>query len=73
MPHLMSEIESMTSNEKIAAMDMLWTSILSTSGVVEPPAWHEIVLNERRRRAESGEETFVPWEEAKRSLRAEFA
>jgi len=73
MPQLMREIESMTNNEKIAAMDMLWTSILSSSGVVEPPAWHEMVLNERRRRVESGEEPFIPWEDAKRSLRAEFA
>jgi len=73
MPRIMNEIDAMSNEEKLATMDMLWTSILSGSQSVEPPAWHEAVLNERRRRVAAGEEVFIPWDEAKRSLCAEFA
>ena len=54
-------------------MDVLWSSIVSSSDAYEPPAWHEAVLHERRRRVEEGEETFIPWEEAKQQLQEEFA
>ena len=54
-------------------MDVLWSSVLSAVGTYEPPAWHEAVLRERRRRVAEGEETFIPWEEAKRQLQEEFA
>jgi len=73
MPMVMSEINAMSHEDKLATMDMLWTSIISSEESIEPPAWHEAILNERRRRVASGEETFIPWEDAKRSLRAEFA
>ena len=72
MPAVMEAINAMTREEKIHAMDILWTSILSSSGDYEPPAWHEAVLNERRNRVKAGEESFIPWEEAKRQLRQEF-
>ena len=54
-------------------MAVLWSSVLSAVGTYEPPAWHEAVLRERRRRVAEGEETFIPWEEAKRQLHEEFA
>jgi len=73
MPTFIREIEQMPQIEKLRMMDVLWTSILASADSLEPPAWHAEVLRERRRRAESGEETFVPWEEAKRRLRKEFA
>ena len=49
----MEAIGRMTHEEKIHAMDMLWTSIVSSSDEFNPPAWHEAVLNERHRQAES--------------------
>ena len=73
MPQFMERVASMTQEEKLRAMDVLWSSIVSSSGAYEPPAWHEAVLRERRRRVEEGEETFIPWEEAKRQLQEEFA
>ena len=73
MPAVMEAIEKMTHEEKLHAMDMLWTSIIASSGEFEPPVWHEAVLNERRRQIESGEAHFIPWEDAKRELRQEFA
>lgn len=73
MPQFMERVANMTQEEKLRAMDVLWSSIVSSSGAYEPPAWHEAVLRERRRRVEAGEETFIPWEEAKRQLQEEFA
>lgn len=73
MPQFMERVAKMTQEEKLRAMDVLWSSIVSSSGAYEPPAWHEAVLRERRRRVEEGEETFIPWEEAKRQLQEEFA
>ena len=73
MPQLLEHVASMTQEEKLHAMDVLWSSILSASDAYEPPAWHEAVLRERRRRVAVGEETFIPWEEAKRQLQEEFA
>ena len=73
MPQFMERVAKLTQEEKLRAMDVLWSSIVSSSGAYEPPAWHEAVLRERRRRVEEGEETFIPWEEAKRQLQEEFA
>ena len=69
----MERVANMSQEEKLRAMDVLWSSIVSSSGAYEPPAWHEAVLRERRRRVVEGEETFIPWEEAKRQLQEEFA
>ena len=73
MPQFIECVAKMSQEEKLHAMDVLWSSIVSSSDAYEPPAWHEAVLHERRRRVEEGEETFVPWEEAKQQLQEEFA
>ena len=73
MPQFMERVADMSQEEKFRAIDVLWSSIVSSSGEYEPPAWHEAVLRERRRRVAEGEETFIPWEEAKRQLQEEFA
>ena len=73
MTQFMEHVASMSQEEKLRAMDVLWSSVVSSAGAYEPPAWHEAVLRERRRRVAEGEETFIPWEEAKRQLQEEFA
>ena len=73
MTQFMEHVASMSQEEKLRAMDVLWSSVVSSAGAYEPPAWHEAVLRERRRRVAEGEETFISWEEAKRQLQEEFA
>ena len=73
MQQFMERVANMSQEEKFRAIDVLWSSIVSSSGAYEPPAWHEAVLRERRRRVAEGEEIFIPWEEAKRQLQEEFA
>ena len=73
MPAVLEAINNMTYEEKIHTMDMLWTSIVSSPNQFETPAWHKDVLENRCRRVQSGEEKFIPWEEAKHQLQQEFA
>ena len=61
---MQEEIGKMSREEKLLAMEWLWESLAGEEQDADPPAWHGEVLAERRRRAASGEERFVPWEEA---------
>jgi len=42
---------------------------MTNAAEIEAPAWHEAVLADRRRRAQSGEESFMSINESKRRLR----
>ncbi|MDA7503597.1 addiction module protein [Planctomicrobium sp.] len=55
-------ISSMTTAEKLSAMEQLWAS-LQTQPDHAPPAWHQKVLVERQRRIDSGEATFSTLDE----------
>lgn len=50
-------VTSMTTAEKLAAMEQLWAS-LQTDPDHSPPEWHQQVLAERKRKIENGEATF---------------
>lgn len=61
-------IDQMTPDERVRTMEYLW-SAMSAQTPPEPPSWHGEVLAERRRLAESGEETFIDLSESRRRLR----
>ena len=63
------EIGKMTLDEKLRAMEALWTSLSREEQEYPSPAWHEQVLKDREQRVTSGEEKFEKWEDAKRDLR----
>ncbi|HBE72488.1 MAG TPA: addiction module antitoxin RelB [Planctomycetaceae bacterium] len=52
-------VESMTTAEKLDAMEQLWVSLRSSPGYT-PPDWHGEILAESSRKIESGEATFSP-------------
>ena len=62
-------LEKMTVQEKLQAMEMLWTDLSRNEENVESPDWHGIVLQERVDRVKDGKEAFLPWAKAKRLLR----
>ncbi len=64
------DIQQMSLPDKLRLMEDLWAD-LSGKEVSSPP-WHGEVLAERDRLMESGEETFVDWDTAKRQLREEL-
>ena len=63
------EIEKMTLEEKLRAMEALWADLSRNDRNIQSPAWHEPLLKEREQRVKSGQEKFESWEDAKRDLR----
>ena len=61
-------IPKLSVQEKVQTMEALWQSLSAEPEAVESPAWHEEKLRERERRIESGETTFIDWEEAKADI-----
>ena len=61
-------IEQMTLEERIRAMEELWQSLSRRQEDVPVPEWHKGLLDERRRLVESGEAQFVDWETAKQQI-----
>jgi hypothetical protein len=65
----MLPIAKMSTVDKLRAMEDLWTSLTTESSPFPLPTWHKAELRETEKRVESGEEAFIDWEEAKKSLR----
>ena len=62
-------LDKMTVTEKLRAMELLWADLSHNEAQLESPAWHGDVLREREARIQSGEESFMDWETAKKQLR----
>jgi putative addiction module component (TIGR02574 family) len=58
-------LEAMSVAEKVRLLESVWDSLCEKSGDVRSPEWHREVLEERKRRLESGEAKVVSWSEAK--------
>jgi hypothetical protein len=63
------DIEKMTLEEKLRAMEALWTDLSRNEENIQSPPWHEQVLKEREEEVKSGQAEFESWEDAKRELR----
>jgi hypothetical protein len=61
-------VSSMTTAEKLEAMEQLWVS-LQTSEDFTPPEWHREILAERQKRIDCGETTFSTVSEVRDRLR----
>jgi Putative addiction module component len=66
------DLDQMTTEEKLAAMEELWANLTSNQREFESPPWHETVLREREERSRNGLETPIDWQEAKEELRGRF-
>ena len=62
------EIERMTLEEKLRAMEALWDDLCRREGTVPVPQWHKDVLDERQRAIAEGKGRFVDWETAKKRI-----
>lgn len=61
-------ITSMTTAQKLEAMEQLWVS-LQTAEDFAPPEWHRTILSERQKRIDRGETTFSTVAEVGERLR----
>jgi len=62
-------LKDMSLHEKLSAMESLWEDLARTPEAIESPAWHQDILEERRRRITDGSSRFVDWETAKTDIR----
>jgi hypothetical protein len=62
-------LDRMSLPEKLRLMEVLWDDLTRKPDDIPSPAWHKDVLEDIRRRAESGEEQFSDWESAKKEIR----
>lgn len=62
------QIEQMTLEEKLRAMEALWDDLCRRQSDVPMPQWHKELLDERERLLEQGKAHFTDWERAKKRI-----
>jgi putative addiction module component (TIGR02574 family) len=63
-----TDIEQMSVEERLQAMELLWDSITRTPKAVPSPPWHEEVLASRLAKIERGEGEFLTVAQLKERL-----
>lgn len=66
-------LDQMSFPEKLQLMEALWDDLTRRPDDLISPSWHEDILEDCRRKAESGEEQFTDWEAAKREIRRQVS
>lgn len=61
-------LDTMTTAEKLEAMEAIWASLCREPIDVVTPDWHARLLAERKQRLASGEATVSDWSEARKRL-----
>jgi hypothetical protein len=62
-------LQEMSFPDKMELLEALWEDLSKSPDKLQSPEWHMDVLEERRHRAQSGEDTFSDWEVAKLDIR----
>ena len=62
-------LNEMTTDDKLAIMELLWDDLSRTPEDMRSPAWHAEVLAEREKRIENGETHFSDLEDVEKRLR----
>ena len=64
------EIKKMSKIERLQAMEALWDSLIDDESEVESPEWHRDVLEERKRKLETGKAEFISLEKLRASRKS---
>ena len=62
------QIDQMTLEEKLSAMEELWDDLCQREEDVPVPQWQRELLEERERLIERGSAHFADWETAKKRI-----
>ena len=62
------QIEQMTMEEKLRAMEALWTDLCRREENVPVAQWHKDLLDERERLVQAGKAQFLDWQTAERRI-----
>ncbi len=63
---ILTEIEKMSTIERLQAMGKLWDSLCNEEEI-ESPEWHKDILQERKKKLEKGETEYISLEDLKAS------
>ena len=63
-----SQLNQMTTEEKLRTIELIWDALCRTSDF-SSPEWHKNILEEREKRIKEGKEEILDWEVSKRQLR----
>jgi putative addiction module component (TIGR02574 family) len=66
------QIEGMTVQEKLQAMEALWESLRQNEADIPVPQWHKDILDARERDVKEGRAKFLDWETAKQEIADEI-
>jgi len=64
----MIQIDQMTLEKKLRAMEALWDDLCQREEDVPVPQWHKELLDERKRLIEQRSAQFTDWETAKKRI-----
>jgi len=64
------EIRKMSRAERLQTIEALWDSLAEEEAEIESPDWHRDILEERRRKIESGKAEFISLEKLRASRRS---
>ena len=59
-------IDTMSVSEKLAAIELIWSSLTKDPDSIPSPDWHRDELEARANRLESGETTVSDWNDAEK-------
>ncbi|MCP4157808.1 MAG: addiction module protein [bacterium] len=65
-------LDSMSVEEKIQVMEILWDDLCHKADDIQSPSWHKGVLNEREEALQLGADEFIDWDLAKRNIKKEI-
>ena len=66
---LESMINSLSHDEKLLAMELLWRDLSRRPADVPSPEWHGELLAQRMAAVREGKAQFIDWADAKKRLR----
>ena len=62
-------LETMSIEEKIETMELIWNELCYKAKSVESPQWHKEILSKREEDVQNGNEEFIDWETAKKDIK----
>ena len=65
----LTEIKKMSTVERLRAMEELWDALCHEDHEIDSPSWHSDVLDERRKKIETGKAEFVSINDLKGNTR----
>lgn len=68
MTRMIDEIPKLSTAEKLAVMEALWSDLHGGLEESAPPDWHRRILDERKRLIDSGEAVYEDWSRVKHEL-----